>query len=122
MNYGLIHFGRWILLIILLVIAVSLFFLFDALLEKHFPEHFFLFLIRIVVLDIVVRWLVEDKVTIMVTIRVLVSNPPVLLLVGAAAAMAPLLAYLRSQKQDSLVETTNHWYFHHLLILLLLGS
>jgi hypothetical protein len=97
MNYGLIHFGHWVLLIVLLIIAVSLFFLFDTFLEKHFPEDFFLFLIRIVVLDIVVRRLVEDKIAIMIAVRVLVPYPSVLLLGLATTTMATLLAHLRSQ-------------------------
>jgi hypothetical protein len=119
MNYGLVHFSCWGLLIILLIVAVPFFFLFDAFLEKYLPEDLLFFLIRIVVLDIVVRGLVEDEVAVMVTIRIFVPDPSVLLLVLPTRAMAALLAHLRSQEQDSLVKATNHRYFHHLLVLLL---
>lgn len=47
-----------------------------AFLEEHFPEHILLLLVRVIVLYIVIMWLVEDRIAVMVAVRVLVTDSP----------------------------------------------
>lgn len=45
-----------------------------AFLEEDLPEHIFLLLVRVIVLDIVVVWLVKHAIRIMIAVGILVSN------------------------------------------------
>lgn len=51
-------------------------FFFSAFLKEHFPQHFFLLLIRIVILDVIVTRLVESEITVVIAIWVLVPYAP----------------------------------------------
>jgi hypothetical protein len=58
----------------LLLAECSLFILSRAFLEEYLPKHFFLFLIRIIIFHIVVARGVEDRVVIVVAVRIPVPN------------------------------------------------
>lgn len=59
---------------VLLASKQSLFFFSGALFEENFAKDVFLFLMRIVVLDVVVVGLVKHTVRVVIAIRVFVSN------------------------------------------------
>ena len=57
-----LHIGINTIRIDLVAIVKPLFFFFRALLVEHFPQYIFLLLVRVIVLDVVVVWLVEDAI------------------------------------------------------------
>jgi hypothetical protein len=57
---------------------IPLLFLLSALLEEDLPQHLLLLLVRVIILNIVIVWLVKHKVVVMVTVRVLIPYPPCL--------------------------------------------
>lgn len=52
----------------------SFLFFFGTFFEEHLPEYFFLLLVGVIILDIIVRWLVEREVVVVVAVRVLVPD------------------------------------------------
>lgn len=87
------------------------FFFFSALFKKDFSKNFLLFFVRIIVLDIVIRGLVEGEVAVVIAIRILVTDSPSLSYLACYVRPSSRNTNLRCQKKHSFVEATDHWYF-----------
>lgn len=106
----------------LVVLNISFFFLFDTFLEEYFPEYFLFLLVRVIILHIVIRGLVKDKIAIVIAVGILIPYPPLLLLVlwSGSVWTSSLLSHLGSQKEYSFVKPTYDRDLDLLLLLLLL--
>ena len=108
-------------------VQAFLFFL-GTLLEEDFPEHVLFLLMSIVILDIIIVRLVEHTIRVVVTVRILVTDPASLrhggVRVDAADALYSglhwilVLVVLTRYKKYTLMEATDNWNLGWLLYLI----
>ena len=109
--------------------------LLGALLEEYLPEHIFFLLVRVIVFDIVIMWLIEYAVGVVIAIWILVSDSPGLAhrgiwvhatKTGRATCSIEHLAWrpiavvtLAGNEQYPLMEAAYHWNLRLLLLIIL---
>ena len=99
----------------------SLLLLFGTLLEENLPKHFLFLLIWVIILNVIIWWLVEGKVVIVVTIRVLVPYLPSSLHHRTLGLSTLGQTYLWGKQKYSFVETANNRDLWLLILLALLS-
>ena len=96
-------------------LVISFLFFLCTFFEKNLSQHFFFFLIWIVVLDIIIGWLVKNKVVIVVAIRIFVSDSSCLSH-WCIWLLDSTSSYIRSKQKHSFMKSTDNWDFNWLFL------